>query len=159
MAAGSNAQAGGALDPRRDLDIAGAVSSNGAVSAYGGSGNLGYSAGASSTDPTGGAVTQATNRTTAVTLNRICGTITTSSASLAAEAAAEFTVNNSKVAIRDVVVVAQQSGSNGGNTVAWVSTVANGSFKIQVANNNAAGGTAETAAILLNFAVIKSVIT
>lgn len=112
---------------------------------------IGYATGS------GGTVTQATNRTTGVTLNKINGQITTNNASLAAEAAAEFTVTNSTVAIGDVVVVAIQSGTNGGNTGVFVSTVAAGSFKIKVANNNAAAGTAETGAIIINFAVIKAV--
>lgn len=112
---------------------------------------IGYATGAGST------VTQATNRTTGVTINTLSGQITTDTTSLAAEAAAEFTVTNSTVAIGDVVVVAQQSGSNGGNTDVFVSTVAAGSFKIKVANNNAAAGTAETGAIIINFAVIKAV--
>jgi hypothetical protein len=114
-------------------------------------GGVGYGTGS------GGAITQATNRTTGVTLNTINGQITTNNASLAAEAAAEFTVTNSQVEIGDVVVVAQQSGSNGGNTDVFVSAVAAGSFKINVANNNAAAGTAETGAIIINFAVIKAV--
>lgn len=114
-------------------------------------GGIGYATGA------GGAVTQATNRTTGVTLSKLTGQITTNNASLAAEAAAEFTVTNTTVAIGDVVVVAIQSGTNGGNTDVYVSTVAAGSFKIKVANNNAAGGTAETGAIIINFAVIKAV--
>lgn len=105
----------------------------------------------------GGAVTQATNRTTGVTVNNLCGTITTNNASLAAEVAAAFTVTNSQVAIGDVIVLSQQSGSNGGNTDILVTTVAAGSFAITVANNNASGGTAETGAILINFAVIKAV--
>lgn len=112
---------------------------------------IGYGTGA------GGAVTQATNRTTGVTLNKLSGTITTNNASLAAEAAAVFTVTNSTVAIGDVPVVAIQSGSNGGNTKVTVNSVAAGSFVIQVANDNAAAGTAETGAILINFAVIKAV--
>lgn len=105
----------------------------------------------------GSTVTQATNRTTGVTISKLCGQITTNNASLAAEAAAEFTVTNTLVAINDVVVVSIQSGTNGGNTDVFVSTVANGSFKIKVANNNAAAGTAETGAIIINFAVIKAV--
>lgn len=103
----------------------------------------------------GGSVTQATNRSTGVTLSALSGQITTNNASLAPEAAAEFTVTNEKVAINDVVVVSIQSGTNGGNTDVFVSTVAAGSFKIKVANNNAAAGTAETGAIVINFAVIK----
>jgi hypothetical protein len=112
---------------------------------------IGYSTGA------GGAVTQATNRTTGVTLNKITGQITTNNASLAAEAAAEFTVTNSTVAIGDVVVVSIQSGTNSGNSEVYVSVVAAGSFNLKVANNNAAAGTAETGAIIVNFAVIKAV--
>lgn len=107
----------------------------------------------------GGAVTQITNRSTGVTLNNLTGTITTVTTSLAAEAAATFTVTDSQVAIGDVVVVSQQSGSNGGNTDVGVTTVAAGSFAITVANNNASGGTAETGAILINFAVIKGAST
>lgn len=103
-----------------------------------------------------GAVTQATNRTTGVTLNTQCGVITTNTASLAAEAAAEFTVTCSAVlSVADVVHVSIQSGTNGGNTSVFVSTVAAGSFKIKVSNHNAAAGTAETGAILINYAVIN----
>ena len=76
---------------------------------------------------------------------------------MAAETAAAFTVTNTAVAIGDTVVVSVQSGSNGGNTNVYVSTVAAGSFAITVANNNAAAGTAETGAILINYAVIKAV--
>jgi hypothetical protein len=116
-----------------------------------GVGKFGYPTGA------GGAVTQITNRTTGVTLNKATGQITTNNASLAAEAAAEFVVTNSAVAIGDVVVVSIQSGTNGGNTDVYVSAVAAGSFNIKVSNDNAAGGTAETGAIIINFAVIKAV--
>jgi hypothetical protein len=112
---------------------------------------VGYATGA------GAAITQATNRTTAVTCSSLSGQITTSNASLAAEGAAAFTVTNTLVAIGDVVVCAQQSGSNGGNTNVYVSTTAAGSFAITVANNNGAAGTAETGAIIINFAVIKAV--
>lgn len=112
---------------------------------------IGYATGA------GGSVTQATNRSTGVTVSKTSGSITTDTTSLAAEAAATFTVTNTSVAVGDVVVVAQRSGSNGGNTDVFVSTVAAGSFAITVANNNAAAGTAETGAIIINFAVIKAV--
>jgi hypothetical protein len=104
----------------------------------------------------GSTVTQATNRTTGVTINALSGTITTNTASLAAEAAAAFTVTNSEVAIDDVVLVSIRSGSNGGNTKVFVSTVAAGSFAISVANDNAAAGTAETGAIIINFTVLKA---
>ena len=99
-------------------------------------------------------VTQITNRTTGVTLNTTCGNITTDSTSLAAEAAAAFTVTNDKVKVSDVVVVSIRSGSNGGNTAATVTTVADGSFAIKISNNNVAAGTAETGAIIINFVVL-----
>lgn len=103
----------------------------------------------------GSTVTQATNRTTGVTLNTLAGQITTNTASLAAEAAAIFTVTDSAVAATDVIVVSIASGTNGGNTEVTVNAVAAGSFDLKVANNNAAAGTAETGAIVINFVVIK----
>jgi len=112
---------------------------------------IGYETGA------GGSVTQGAGRTTGVTLNTITGAITTDTASLAAEATADFTVTNSTVAIGDTVVLSMRSGSNSGGTLINVITVAAGSFGIRVHNGNAAGGTAETGAIIINFAVIKAV--
>lgn len=112
---------------------------------------IGYATGA------GGAVTQATNRTTGVTLHKLAGQITTSTASLAAETAAAFIVTNSTVALGDVVVVSQQSGAVGVMTTVEVIAVAAGSFTLSVMNNNAAAGVAETGALIINFAVIKSV--
>lgn len=138
--------------------MAGAHEENDKVSAVNGGirtkGNLGYVA----NKGTGGVVTQATNRTTGVTLNKLCGQITTNNASLAAEASADFVVTNSKVEAGDVVNVCMASGANGGNTDLVVIAVAAGSFTIKVANNNAAAGTAETGAILINFAIMKGAI-
>jgi len=105
----------------------------------------------------GGAVTQVTDRITTVVLNAVCGAITTHTASLAAEASAEFQVTNSVVAVTDCVIASIRSGANGGNTDVTVSTVAAGSFKLRVSNNNAAAGTAETGALIINFAIIKVV--
>lgn len=126
------------------LAVTGSVLSSGTT-------GIGYSTGA------GGAVTQATNRTTPVTLSKISGAITTNTASLAAETGATFTVTNTLVAITDVVVLSMQSGSNGGNTTLQVTSTSNGSFNITVANQNASGGTAETGAIIINFVVLKGV--
>lgn len=112
---------------------------------------LGYGDGAGST------VTQATNRATGVTINALCGSITTDATSLAAEASAVFTVTNSKVEIGDVVVVSQRSGKVALNTQVEVTAVAAGSFDLTVINNNVAAGIAETGALVINFAVIKAV--
>lgn len=110
---------------------------------------FGYTTGAGST------VTQTTNRATGVTINAICGAITTDTTSLTAEASAIFVVTNSFVEIGDVVVLSMRSGSVALNTTPVVSAVAAGSFSITIVNNNVAAGTAETGAIVINFAVIK----
>ena len=102
------------------------------------------------------AVTQATNRATGVTIDSLIGSITTHNASLAAEASAKFTVTNSAVGIGDVVLVCIRSGNAALNTRATVTAVADGSFEITIVNGNVAAGTAETGAIVINFAVIKA---
>lgn len=112
---------------------------------------FGYATGAGST------VTQATNRTTGVTINTLSGAITTNNTSLAAEGTADFVVTNSKVEIGDVPNVAVRSGTNGGGTIVSVTAVAAGSFTIRVHNGNVAAGTAETGAIVINFAILKAV--
>ena len=112
---------------------------------------IGYRKGVGST------VTQATNRATGVTINAMCGAITTHNASLAAEASAVLTVTNSFVEIGDVVLCSMRSGSVALNTQVEVTAVANGSFNITVVNNNVAAGTAETGAIVINFAILKAV--
>jgi len=114
-------------------------------------GGIGYTGTAGGT-----AVTQLTDRTTGVTITGMCGVITTDSTSLAAEASAVFTVTNTSVAIGDVVILSQRSGKVALNTSVEVTAVLAGSFKITVVNNNVAGGTAETGAIVINFAVIKT---
>ena len=142
--------AGGALVPAADQKLTGTIDAAGGLLSSSPTGyGIGYTTGS------GGKVTQATNRTTGVTLNSLSGQITTNNASLAAEASANFTVTNSQVNLNDVVCAAIQSGTNGGNTAVTVVTVADGSFVIKVSNNNAAAGTAETGAIVINFVVIK----
>lgn len=107
------------------------------------------------TTGSGGAVTQATNRSTGVTLNKTNGQITTNNTSLAAGAEATFTVTNNQVAIGDVVNTAIQGGQTAGTSFAYVSAVAAGSFDITVSNLHAS--TADTGAMIINFAVIKAV--
>ena len=50
-------------------------------------------------------VTQPTSKTTAVTLNNICGKITMSSATLLAGNTATFVVNNSTVTAPDLIIL------------------------------------------------------
>ncbi len=107
-------------------------------------GAIGYATGA------GGAVTQATSRTTTVVLNKPTGAITMFSAAGSATAAT-FTVTNSQVAATDNIVVNQKSGTN--LYVLLVTAVAAGSFNITFYTT---GGTA-TDAPVINFSVIKGV--
>ena len=64
---------------------------------------------------TGGTVTQATNKTTGVTLNTESGQITMNNAALAAAAEVSFTVTNSEIAATDVVVVNHGSAGTAGS--------------------------------------------
>lgn len=141
----------GAVDSLGATNYTGAVSGTSSFKSTSPSAGVGYGTGAGST------VTQQTNRATGVTINAVCGTITTDATSLAAEASAVFTVTNSAVAIGDVVVCSVRSGQVALNTSIAVTTVAAGSFAITVINGNVASGTAETGAIVINFAVIKAV--
>lgn len=133
-----------------NVTAAGSVSATTTLTSLGPTSGVGYATGA------GGAVTQATNRTTPVTLSKVCGTITTDDTSLAAGAAATFTVTNTAVAITDTIALSVQSGLTTVQTNVRVTTVTAGTFKITVENNHAS--TAETGAILINFAVIKGVV-
>lgn len=110
-------------------------------------GSIGYATGA------GGTVTQATNKTTAVTLNKISGRITMNGAALAAGAEAAFTLNNSTIAATDVIIVNVQSVGTAGAYLVSVGAVAAGSCSITVSNASA-GSLSQ--AIVLNFCVIKS---
>lgn len=103
----------------------------------------------------GAAVTQLTNRTTGVTINALCGAITTHNASLAAGAEAAFAVTNSHVAAGDVVAVCAASGQTAGTSIPVVTAVAAGSFTITLTNLHAA--TADTGPMVINFAVVKAV--
>ena len=100
----------------------------------------------------GGAVTQATDKSTGVTLNQAAGQITTSNASLAGGAEVSFTVTNDKVAATDVVAMSLQSGASTGTYIVSISAVAAGSFDVTLSNV----GTTAGEALVLNYAVIKA---
>ena len=105
-------------------------------------GPLGYTKGAGST------VTQATSRTTGVTINALTGQITLFFAA-GSTTYATFTVTNSQVAATDVISISQVSGSN--LYITLVTAVAAGSFNVSVATT---GGTTSEAPVF-NFIVIK----
>jgi len=105
---------------------------------------IGYATGA------GGTVTQATSRTTGVTLNKTTGAITLFSAA-GTTAATTFTVTNSTVAATDVIILNQKSGTDLYDLM--VTAVAAGSFNLTFRTTG--GTTTETP--VFNFAVIKGV--
>lgn len=109
---------------------------------------VGYATGA------GGAVTQATNKATGVTLSKVCGAITLNNASLADATTVSFTVTNTTVAATDVVVVNHSSAGTAASYLVWADSIGAGSFKINV--RNVSGGSLSEA-IVLSFAVIKAV--
>ena len=110
-------------------------------------GSLGYTTGA------GGTVTQATNKSTSVTLNKITGNITMNGAALAAAAIVSFTLTNSTVAATDQILVQHQTtGTFGAYTLSG--RTAAGSAVISV-RNNTAGSLSE--AIVIKYTIIKSV--
>jgi len=109
---------------------------------------VGYSTG------TGGTVTQVTDKSTGVTLNKRCGQITMNNAALAAAAEVSFTLTNSVIAATDVVLVSIASGATAGAYSIQCDATAAGSCRISVGNRNA-GSLSE--AIVLNFVVFKSV--
>lgn len=111
-------------------------------------GGVGYATGA------GGAVSQLTNRSTGVTINTLCGTITGDATSLAGLAEATFVVTNSAVALRDTIILSLVSGPTANTSQVSVSAVAAGSFTIKIRNMHAT--TADTGAPIINFAVLKA---
>jgi hypothetical protein len=134
---------------RLTIAAGGAMANVGSIKSSSATGGLGYATGA------GGAVTQATNKSTGVTINNVTGAITMNAASLGATTTVTFTVTNSAVAATDVVAVAIKSGNTTAGTYqAWVEAVAAGSFKINV-RNMSAGALLE--ALVINFVVIKGV--
>jgi hypothetical protein len=82
-----------------------------------------------------GSVTQATNLSTAVTLNSFVGTINTVSTTLATAGSSSFACNNSNVTPNSIVFATLQkySGSNGAPKIN-VSNITSGSFTVNVQN-------------------------
>lgn len=107
---------------------------------------LGFGTGA------GGAVTQATSKATGVTLNTPTGQITLHNANLATLTAVSFTLTNSTIAAKDVIVFSIGGGVTTGGSYYVVATPAAGSAVVSLVNLTA-GTLGE--AVVLNYAVIK----
>jgi hypothetical protein len=115
---------------------------------------VGQSSAVAAGQGTGGTVTQATNKSTGVTINKLMGQITTHSAALAAGAEVKFTVTNNQVAATDVPQVAISSGGTSGSYLIAVTAVSAGSFDITL--TNASTGSLSQP-VVINFNIFKAV--
>ena len=109
---------------------------------------LGYAAAAQ------GAVTQLTDKSTGVTLNKSAGRITMNNAALAGGAVASFTLTNSLISANDTIVVCVSSvttGSTAGAYTTYVSNMTTGSCVITLRNLSA---TSYSEAVIINYSVI-----
>jgi len=101
-----------------------------------------------------GTVTQATSKSTAVTLNKSAGRITLNAASLAAGTNVSFTLNNNLISSNDVLILNVSSGATAASYNLWVDSLDAGSAGITL-RNTTAGALAE--AVVINFALIHNV--
>jgi len=106
---------------------------------------IGYAAGAQ------GTVTQATSKSTAVTLNKSAGRITMNGAELAANTAVSFTMNNSLISTNDTIIVNVSGGGTVGAYTTYISSMTLGSAVVTLRNLT---GSALSEAVILNFAII-----
>lgn len=101
-----------------------------------------------------GTVTQASNKSTAVTLNKSAGRITMSAASLAGATNVSFTLNNSLISSNDVLILNLAAGATAASYNLWVDSLGAGTASITL-RNTTGGALAE--AIGINFALIHCV--
>ena len=108
---------------------------------------IGYSADAQ------GAVTQLTNKATAVTINKSAGRITMSNSSVTATTNVSFSMNNSTITAKDVLILNVSSGATPAAYNIWVNELVAGQANITL-RNTTASPLAE--AITVNFAIIHN---
>lgn len=109
---------------------------------------IGYAAAAQ------GAVTQLTSKSTGVTLDKSAGRITMNNAELASAAAVSFTLTNSLISAKDVVIVCISAGATAAAYTTYISSLAAGSAVITL--RNLSGG-ALSEAVVINFCVIHAI--
>jgi len=110
-------------------------------------GKVGYATGS------GGTVTQATSKSTGVTLSKSTGQITLNAAALASDTTVSFTLTNTVIEAGDILIMNHISGGTAGSYLLNAQSAA-GSASINV-RNITAGSLSE--AIVIAFAVIKAV--
>ena len=101
----------------------------------------------------GGTVTQSTNKSTAVTLNKACGAITLNNANLAADTTVSFTLNNSLIAGGDILILNHTATGTFGAYILNAHGATTGSVTVDV-HNATPGGLAE--AIVISYFLIKA---
>ena len=112
-----------------------------------GSGGLGYGVGS------GGTVTQATSKSTAVTLNKPSGQITMNNAALGANTTVSFNLNNSLLTINDGIAFTMVGSIfTHGNYQIWAGNITAGAITIYL--RNISGGSLSQA-VVFNFQAIK----
>lgn len=100
-----------------------------------------------------GTVTQATSKSTGVTLNKSAGQITMNNAALGATTNVTFTLTNSFISANDILILNVGSGATAGAYNCWVSSLSAGAATITV-RNISAGSLSE--AVVINFALIHN---
>ena len=108
---------------------------------------IGYAAGAQ------GTVTQATSKSTGVTLNKSSGQITMDGAALNTVTNVTFTLTNSVLSAKDVLILNVSGAATSGAYNCWVSSMAAGSATITLRNIS---GSSLSEAVVINFAIIHS---
>ena len=98
-----------------------------------------------------GSVTQATDKSTGVTLNASMGRITMNNAALAGNTAVSFTLTNSLISTKDAIIVNVSGGGTAAAYTTYISSMAAGSAVIAL-RNLTGGALAE--AVIINFAII-----
>jgi len=102
-----------------------------------------------------GAVTQLSDKSTGVTLNKSAGRITINNAALAGSTAVSFILTNSTISINDTIVVCVSSNTTGsalGAYTTYVSYLAAGSALITLRNLTAS--TSYSEAVIINYSII-----
>ena len=98
-----------------------------------------------------GVVTQATDKSTGVTLNKSAGRITMNAASLAANTAVSFTLTNNLISTNDTIIVCISGGGTAAAYTTYISSLAAGSAVVTL-RNLTGGALAE--AVIINYAII-----
>lgn len=98
-----------------------------------------------------GAVTQATDKSTGVTLNTSSGRITMNNAALAANTAVSFTLTNSTISVKDAIIVNVSGGGTAAAYTTYISSMTAGSAVVTL--RNLTGGSLSEA-VIINFAII-----